>query len=175
LVNLLNSVKKVQAWHDLLFLEESYNKWAVYFMALIHKCRPRTCTEICRRLELAPRVRALVCKERFTAEKCLADLEHRLTRSNSILYQKLAGLKVEQILYMLALAKREPVKKAISFFYTQLRSTQIAITGKDLMQMGFRPGPLYKQVLQSVLEAKLNGQLETVEDEYDFVKSNFSP
>jgi len=34
LISLFNSVKKVLSWHDLLFLEESYMKWAVYFLAL---------------------------------------------------------------------------------------------------------------------------------------------
>jgi tRNA nucleotidyltransferase (CCA-adding enzyme) len=175
LIQLLNSVKKVQAWHDLLFLEESYMKWAVYFMALIHNCQHRTCTEICRRLELAPRYRLLVCKERLEAERCLAQLEHRLPRTHSALYQTLYGLKTELLLYMLARSNREAVKKAISFFYTQLRSVQVGITGKDLMRMGFKPGPLYKKVLQAVLEAKLNGHLENVDDELAFVKTNFSP
>ena len=175
LINLLNAVKKVQAWHDLLFLEESYMKWAVYFMALVHNCRHQTSSEICKRLELAPRYKMLVHKERFEAEQCLSDLEQRLPRINSELYQSLSGFKIELILYMLALSKRKPVKKAISFFYTQLRSVQIAITGQDLMQMGFKPGPLYKQVLQAVLEAKLNGRIENLDDELDFVKANFSP
>ncbi len=175
LINLLNAVKKVQAWHDLLFLEDAYLKWAVYFMALIHKCTPRTCSEICKRLELAPRHKVLVQKERFQAEKCLTALEHRLPRTNSELYQTLSGFKTELILYLLALSKREQVKKAISFFYTQLRSVQVSLSGQDLMDMGFKPGPPFKKVLQTVLEAKLDGQLETVDDERKFVKANFTP
>ncbi len=175
MIDLLNAVKKVLSWHDLLFLEESYMKWAVYFMALISHCPYETCSQICNRLELAPRYKVLLHKERAQAEQCLAKLEHRLPRTNSELYQKLSGFKIELILYMMALSKREPVKKAITFFYTQLKSVQVSISGKDLITMGFKPGPLFKNVLQAVLEAKLNGQLEKADDERNFVKANFSP
>ena len=41
--------------------------------------------------------------------------------------------------------------------------------------MGFKPGPHFKNVLQAVLEAKLNGQLETLDDERKLVKANFAP
>jgi tRNA nucleotidyltransferase (CCA-adding enzyme) len=126
-------------------------------------------------LELAQRYRELVGKERLETEQCLAGLEHRLPRTNSELYHKLVVFKTELVLYMMALSKRERVKKAISYFYTQLRSVDVAITGKDLMQMGLKPGPLYKKILQRVLEAKLNGRLENVEDERNFVRAEFLP
>jgi len=41
LIALLNAVRQVVAWHDLLFLDDSYMKWAVYFLALIHRCEGR--------------------------------------------------------------------------------------------------------------------------------------
>ncbi len=47
-IALLHSIKKVLSWHDLLFLEESYKKWVVYFLALIHQCNSRRSHEICR-------------------------------------------------------------------------------------------------------------------------------
>ena len=45
LVKLLNSVKKVLSWFDLLFLEESYNKWTVYFLALTSQIGRASCRE----------------------------------------------------------------------------------------------------------------------------------
>jgi tRNA nucleotidyltransferase (CCA-adding enzyme) len=38
MIAMLNSIKKVLSWHDLLFLDESYKKWVVYFFALIQHC-----------------------------------------------------------------------------------------------------------------------------------------
>ncbi len=45
------------------------------------------------------------------------------------------------------------------------------IKGKDLKKMGHEPGPVYREILQAVLDAKLNGQIKTRSDELVFVKN----
>jgi poly(A) polymerase len=37
------------------------------------------------------------------------------------------------------------------------------ITGRDLIELGFEPGPLFKRILSAVEEAQLNGEIETAE------------
>ncbi|MDF1591716.1 MAG: CBS domain-containing protein [Desulfobacterales bacterium] len=170
LVDLFNSVKKAISWHDLLFLEESYMKWAVYFMALIRNFDRKTSEAVCLRFELAPRYQQFFCKDRMEANRCLKWLEQRKSISNSLLYQKLCGFKVELILYMMAATRYERVKKHISYFYTHLRPVQISITGKELKEMGLEPGPIYREILYAVRYARLNGQLKSRSDEIEFVK-----
>jgi tRNA nucleotidyltransferase (CCA-adding enzyme) len=34
-IELLNAVKSAISWHDLLFTEDPYERWSIYFMALI--------------------------------------------------------------------------------------------------------------------------------------------
>jgi len=36
--------------------------------------------------------------------------------------------------------------------------------------MGIEPGPVFREILQTVLEAKLNGKLKTKNDELAFVR-----
>ncbi len=171
LIPLLNSVKKVLSWYDLLFLEEFYLKWAVYFMSLIRHCDKKTSEEICLQLELAPRYRTIICGERFKADECLLLLERNSQITNSFLYKQLSDFKTELILYMMALTKQERIKKAISHYFTKLRYINTSITGKDLMKMGIKPGPIYREILESVLEAKLNGKVKTRSKELLFVKN----
>ena len=170
MISLLNSVKEVMAWHDLLFLEESYIKWAVYFMALIRQCDFETSREICERLELAPRYIKYFTKDRFEAERILYQLQKRLPVKNSTLYEMLSGLKIEMILYMMVIAGNRQIKRAISHYVTKLRYVDITITGKDLMGLRLEPGPVYRTIMQEVLNAKLNGRLETRKDELDYVQ-----
>ena len=170
---LLNSTKKVLAWYDLLFLEEPYMKWTVYFLALLHQSDRQISEEICKHLELAPRLRKIFCEDRFTADRCLYWLERNLPAKNSLLYARLLALRSELILYMMAVTKSEKVKKAISYFCTQLRYVKVAIGGKDLLVLGLKPGPLFREILQAVLEEKLNGGLKTRYDEIDYVKARF--
>ena len=36
--------------------------------------------------------------------------------------------------------------------------------------MKFKPGPIYRQILQAVLDAKLDGKLKTKNDEIEFAR-----
>jgi tRNA nucleotidyltransferase (CCA-adding enzyme) len=174
LIAIFNSVKKVLAWYDLLFLEESYMKWTVYFLMLIRNCDKKTTDEICTRFELAPRYRKIFTQERFDADNCLAWLERNIPIKNSKLYDKLFNFKTELILYMMAVSKQEAVKKAISHFFTGLKDIKVAASGKDIKKMGLEPGPIYRQILQAVLKAKLNGELKTRKDELIFIRNYVS-
>jgi tRNA nucleotidyltransferase (CCA-adding enzyme) len=170
MTTIFNSVKKVLAWYDLLFLEESYMKWAVYFLALIRTCNAEVTGEICRRFELPPRHRKVFLTERFAAEKCLAWLERNRPFKNSVLYNKLSGFKTELVLYLMALTSIEDVKRAISQFITNLRYARVDLGGTDLKNLGLKPGPIYREIMQAVLETKLDGRLLSKNDQIQFAR-----
>ncbi|MBU4462825.1 MAG: CBS domain-containing protein [Proteobacteria bacterium] len=173
-VSLLNSVKKVLSWHDLLFLEELYMKWAVYFLVLVRHCDDKTSDEICTRFELSPRHKTIICKERFQADKCLLALERTRSVKDSFLYKQLYGFKTELILYMMAVTKQKRIKKSISRYFTNLRYVTTSVTGKQLIKMGLKPGPIYRELLEAVLYAKLDGRLKTANDELKFASDYVS-
>jgi tRNA nucleotidyltransferase (CCA-adding enzyme) len=56
---------------------------------------------------------------------------------------------------------------------TELRKTRSELTGKDLQLMGYKPGPLFKKILATLLDSRLDGQLMNHEEEMKFVKANF--
>ncbi len=170
LISLFKSVKKVLSWHDLLFLEEPYMKWAVYFLALIKPCDKETASEICKRIELAPRYRSIFCKERFEADSCVLWMERNLPEKNSIIYKRISVFRIELILYMMAATKKETVKRSISNYFTRLRHINTSIKGEDLKKLGLEPGPVYREILEAVLDGKLNGRIKTRSDELSFVR-----
>jgi len=49
------------------------------------------------------------------------------------------------------------------------------VTGEDLKQMGFAPGPLFKEILRLVEDAQLDGRLTSREEALTFVRQNFQP
>jgi len=170
LISLFKSVKKVLSWHDLLFLEEPYMKWAVYFLALLRSCDKETVTEICKRFEIAPRHRNIFCKERFEADRFISLIERNLPAKNSTIYRGISVFKIELILYMMAATKNEALKRSISNYFTQLRHIETSIKGKDLKKLGLEPGPIYREILEAVLDGKLNGRIKTRSEELAFVK-----
>jgi tRNA nucleotidyltransferase (CCA-adding enzyme) len=166
----LNAVQQVLSWYDLLFLSESYMKWAVYFLALIHRCETPHALEICSRFELSPRLQALFVEGRARAEECLHGLTRKLPADDSTLYHQLNGFRTELVLFMMAAAEQEKVKRAVSHYVTTLRRTTLSLKGQDLKAMGVPPGPVYREVLQAVLDARLNGRVHTREEELELAR-----
>jgi poly(A) polymerase len=48
------------------------------------------------------------------------------------------------------------------------------LTGDDLQAMGFQPGPLFAEILRSLEEAQLEGQVRTREEAEEYVRKNFA-
>jgi tRNA nucleotidyltransferase (CCA-adding enzyme) len=165
---LLESVNKILAWHDLLYIDEPYPRWAVYFMAFLNRCSYKVCEQICIRLNVPLKERSILLENRYKAEKKLNVIENSPVYTKQDLYWALIHFKTEYILYMMALAKTEDIRKAISNFYTHQRNIKASIKGKDLLTIGIKPGPVFTTLLNQVLDAKLDGQLKTKKEELQF-------
>ena len=48
------------------------------------------------------------------------------------------------------------------------------LSGDDLQAMGFRPGPLFAEILRSVEDAQLDGQVKTREEAEEYVRKSFA-
>lgn len=51
---------------------------------------------------------------------------------------------------------------------------ELLINGDDLIQMGYRPGPGFKEILRAVEDAQLEGQITSREDAIHFVQERFA-
>jgi len=165
---LFESVNKTLTWHDLLYLDDPYPRWAVYFMALLNRCSHGVCEEICHRLMIPVKEKSLLVEKRYKAENRLALIESAYPITRQELYWGLINFNTEFILYMMALAKDEAVRKAISNFYTRHRYITPVICGKDLLAMGIKPGPVFTQITNLIINEKLDNKLETLEKEILF-------
>jgi poly(A) polymerase len=52
---------------------------------------------------------------------------------------------------------------------------QPLVTGKDLIELGHKPGPLFKQILSAVEDQQLEGSLTSREAALEFVRQNYPP
>jgi len=174
LENLLNSVGKVLNWHKLLFLEDTCKKWMVYLLALERSSSQKVAAEFCDRLALNERYRKFFVNYKIKADQCMKWMEFRNDFANSELYRKLRPFRTEHLLYMMASTTREEVRKGISHYFTRLRTVKTALKGNDLKKMGLEPGPVYRKILDSLLDARLNLEVKTREEEVDFVRRTWS-
>jgi tRNA nucleotidyltransferase (CCA-adding enzyme) len=49
----------------------------------------------------------------------------------------------------------------------------VHLTGHDLQVLGIAPGPAYKKIFATLLDARLNGRVVTQEDEVALVRRRF--
>ena len=171
--SLLNSVEKVLTWYKLLFLEEPCRGWMVYLLALLKSLDRDAAEALCDRLDLTDRYRKILITEKAKGEEFLKWMALAHVYKNSDVYTRLYPLHTETLLYIMANSTRDPVKRAISKYITRLRSTTTLLTGNDLKEMGFEPGPVYREILTGLLDARLNGEVKTRPDEIAFVRKNW--
>ncbi|MBI5604032.1 MAG: CBS domain-containing protein [Deltaproteobacteria bacterium] len=168
---LFGEIRTVLAWFDLLYLNEPYEKWLVYFLALT---QPVTqFTELRQRLGLSKKAFEIIMLCRGEGEKVLMTLQKNPKLSRSEMYKLLSSLPNEVLLFLMAKTNQEASRKAISLYFTQLKSIQISVGGEDLKNLGIAPGPRYKTILNDLLEARLNGKVLTHEDEIAYVIKHF--
>ena len=60
-------------------------------------------------------------------------------------------------------------------YFNKLKNVEIKISGQDLLNLGFKQGKVFGEIFDALLEAKLadNCDIESFEDEIEFVKDNF--
>ncbi|MBI3377728.1 MAG: CBS domain-containing protein [Nitrospirae bacterium] len=166
----LQSMFETFAWFNLLFLEESPDRGALYLMALLSTLKEEERNTAIERLAPPPRVRELITKG-ITQSK---DMLNKLPSNDPAgLYHLLNGVNLEILLFSMAQSKSKQKQKAISQYLIELRKIKPLLKGKDLQKIGIKPGPVYSKLFSELLDEKLNGRLKTKEDEERFVTEKY--
>jgi len=175
--DLLENIKNVISWYDLLFLEGECEKWLVYFYGLMDSLAEEEVMDVCQRLSLSEKNREKVRSGRREAEETLrgiarkSDSKRKVRRSE--IHAFLEPLSTEVKLFMMAKTAKKETKQWISLFFTGLRGLKPLLKGKDLIRLGVRPGPIMKEILAALLRARLDRRIKTRDDEVNYVKRTY--
>jgi|GEM_PF-207113 len=85
------------------------------------------------------------------------------------LVNMLKSLSMAEVIVLLVKARDEQVKNNLKK-YLQLSRIKREITGTDLLELGFKPGPVINKILNRVYQAKLRGEITTREEELAYVR-----
>jgi len=94
--------------------------------------------------------------------------------SPSRVYRWLVDASLEVILTLMGRVGRADLRKAIGDFLTTAQRARPILRGDDLRTLGIRPGPIYRDILNSLLYARLDGHVQSRDDELRFVRRRFS-
>jgi tRNA nucleotidyltransferase (CCA-adding enzyme) len=166
-------IHHVISWFDLLFLEEKYERWLIYFYGLIDFLKEAEIEELCQRLAMNEKLKKRVIEGKLQADQALLQIfswineERRPKRSE--IYEVLDSLSTESRLFMMAKTTQVATRRYISLYFTQLKDTKPILRGTDLIQMGMKSGPSIKKALTGLLKARLDEQVITRQDEMEYV------
>lgn len=177
-LRVLDEVKKVVAWFDLLYQQDPVEIWVVYFLALTSRLDDGAFWETCTRLSVSEHYREKLIEMRVHGEQMLELMDRKVARRESVrrsdIYFWLRGLSLEVLLYIMAKTRRDDVRKCVSLYVTQLREISCSVTGDDLKALGLPPGPRYREILDTVLAARLNGGVTTRDEELELVRNELA-
>jgi tRNA nucleotidyltransferase (CCA-adding enzyme) len=171
---LLEEVREILSWYDLLFLQVPYEKWVVYYLALCTDLSDDQFWQTCIRLAVSEHYREKLSDMRSNAGAVLREMEQRAHQPDRVLrseiYQWLRDLPPELHLYTMARTRSEEVRKFISLYVTQLQTVRCLVNGRDLESMGVPRGPKFRRLLDAILAARLNNLVQSREDELEFIR-----
>jgi tRNA nucleotidyltransferase (CCA-adding enzyme) len=92
------------------------------------------------------------------------------TMKPSIIYHLLNGYSPQAITTGIIAGDSEESRRNMQLYLDKLCHIKPILGGNDLIEMGIPPGPRIKEVLNKLLDARLDGAVKTREDEEGMVK-----
>jgi tRNA nucleotidyltransferase (CCA-adding enzyme) len=171
----LQETGEVMAWFRLLYLKDGCEAWHVYLMALCDGLKPEEFRDVCLRLSIPGHLAMRLRNQRHQVCKTLSSISRCLKQQpdipNSQIYAWLHTLNLEMLMYLAAKANSEQVRRFVSLYLTKLRDAVTLLGGDDLRALGLEPGPLFRRIKEQLLRARLDGEVNSRDEEEVFVKS----
>ncbi|MBI4799548.1 MAG: CBS domain-containing protein [Desulfarculus sp.] len=169
---LMEELEQALAWYHLSFLEHPLRRWLVIFLGLCDPLKDEDMEAFCRRLSMPDKLRLEIVEMRGLALVALNRFQRGPTPA-SVIYQMLKSVRPEYLLLIMGKASLPAAKKAVSQYLTSLVKVRPSLGGGDLLALGFAPGPIYRQILDRLLAARLDQEALTREDEAALVAREF--
>jgi len=171
----LNEAGQVMAWFRLLYLDDPCEQWQVYFLAMFDGLKPDEFTDACRRLSVPGRFATQLHNQRCLVHKTLDAIKRRMKNHanvrNSELFSWFSVFSLEMLLYLASRASSEQVRRFVSFYLTRLRGVVPLLDGQALLELGLQPGPGFGRVKERLMRARLDGEVQSREDELALVRT----
>jgi tRNA nucleotidyltransferase (CCA-adding enzyme) len=167
---LLAALEEAVDWYRLLYLDRKMDVWVVYMMALLEVLPERAVKDLLKRFPFSEQEATRLKMARVGCHNMIRRLASKRPLKPAQVYHLLSGLSDETLLILMAKSKGETVKRQVSAFLTTYQHVKPILTGTDLKTMGLKAGPQFKNILDRLLAARLNGEVETEAEERQFLQ-----
>jgi len=102
-------------------------------------------------------------------------LGERGEKTSSYIFDYLEDVHPVTAIYWAAATERWRARRRILLYLTRLRKIEPMLEGRDLLDLGYKEGPRIGKILRILRMARLDGLVETREDEIEWVLGRFQP
>jgi len=171
---LLERVRRVLEQRRSLPLLQSRASSGAYLLGMLYGLHPKSVASVIRRLDPPPQMTAKLAADLIACRRTARRLARAVDLRQSRIARLLDPLSPEARILVLASLVRGSKRIAVSQYLTDSWRIVPALRGEDLRRLGFRPGPIYREILAAIRSARLDGQLHTRRDEVSFVLRRFA-
>jgi tRNA nucleotidyltransferase (CCA-adding enzyme) len=145
-----------------------------YLLGMLYGLHPKSVASVIRRLDPPPKMSAKLAADLIACRKTARHLARAVDLRQSRIARLLDPLSPEARILILATLVRGSKREAVSQYLTDSWRIVPVLRGEDLRRLGFRPGPIYREIFAALRSARLDGQLRTRRDEVSFVLRRFA-
>ena len=77
------------------------------------------------------------------------------------------------LLVLIAVHSSRAIRRQLWHYFTNLATVQAPLNGNDLKRLGYKPGPHYKEMLDALLAATLDGMIQNQADAKVFLEQHY--
>ncbi len=151
--------------------EPTPERWLTLLAALLQPLQPAVRDRVVERLSGGRRLRGLVRELAEFEQDVLPELSAEEDPLPSVLYRMLKRFSSETLLLARAQSPGSAVAERVALYTSRLAGTKTELTGIDLAELGIPEGEAVGKILGGLLDARLDGEASSAEEERVLARS----
>ncbi len=171
LLRLAECISTINSWG----FQDPQQKWLPYLIAILHRSQRKTAAGICAKYNVAKRQSEKIFTTISGWEDILlviSDMPQGTPASK--LAVPVLSLPRESYPLLLTMMDSDWLVKRFRSLLQAIKSSKPTINGKFIKSLGYSPGPIYREVLEAIWQARLDGKVSTEEEEETFAHNYLS-
>ena len=173
-IEVLERLESILPWEERIIGTGKPEVWYVYLLGLFYSLDEEAFLKAAKRLNFSTRIKNSLYKDITHCRESLKKLMPEKECGPKEIYHAFANLSLEAVVFLMALSSTDRINKYVYIYFTQYQGkAKPSLKGEDLINMGMKPGPVFKSVLNALQEARVMGIVNSREEEVALVEERF--
>lgn len=151
--------------------DEKIELWLIYFFCIIGQLEKNKIQRRCKKLMFKQKIMDKINYIHLNLDSIIEFISQKNKLLPSSIYTKLKDVPNEILFLAMTESRSDSAKERVNSFLKNYKKESLYISGKDLKKLDFKPGPIYSYILNRLLYAQLDGEVNSKEDEIKIVKN----